>query len=101
MPPEIATIIYALGILGLFVLNHSKAAKCSRGIWIPVIWTFIGASREVTQWFGGRGSVDAMDVYLEGSPLDRAIYIGLIICSLVVLSGRGRQTRAFLRVSWP
>src|ERR1051325_6137431 len=100
MPLEITTVIYALGILGLFILDR-KAAKSSPAIWIAVIWTFIGASREVTQWFGGGGSKDAMGVYLEGSLLDRAIYIALIICSLVVLFGRGRQSGAFLRMNWP
>jgi exopolysaccharide production protein ExoQ len=100
MPSEIAIIIYAIGILWLFRVNESKASKSSSAIWIPVIWTFIGASREVTQWFGGVGSGE-METYLEGSPLDRAIYIALIVCSLVVLFGRGRQAVAFLQVNWP
>jgi hypothetical protein len=104
MTPAIAAIVFALGILGLFVFDHKKGSKSSPAIWIPVIWTFIGASRELSQWGvggGGGGGAASPDYYMDGSPVDRAVFIGLLVAGLAVLFGRGRQTAAFLKVNWP
>ncbi len=100
MPPLLATIVFFVGIIGLFILEGKKESKSSPALWIPVIWTFIGASREVSLWFGG-GAGSAQEAYADGSPLDRALYMGLMVASVVVLWQRGQQTGAFFRVNGP
>lgn len=103
MSPWIAAGIYTFGIVGLFILDRRRDSKTSPVLWIAVIWTTIGASREVTQWFSGVGSSGqaSLDVYLEGSPVDRAIYIALLGAGLIALMVRGRQTSTFLAVNGP
>jgi len=97
MPPLLATILFAIGIIGLFLWDQKKESKTSPALWIPVIWTFIGASREVSQWFGGGGGGSVED----GSPVDRAIFMLLMAASLVVLFNRGQQAGVLLRMNGP
>jgi exopolysaccharide production protein ExoQ len=97
MPPHIATLVFLAGILSLFLLDRDVRHKTSWALWIPAAWIFIGASRMVSQWFGGSLSLDNPDQYLEGSPLDRAILTGLLVASLIVLVVRAGRTVAFCR----
>ena len=56
----------------------------SRAVWIPCIWLFILGSRPISVWlsFSGPGGVDAM---MEGSPVDRIVYLILMIAGLAVV----------------
>jgi exopolysaccharide production protein ExoQ len=58
------------------------------GLWVPIVWYSLEASQSVTRWLAlmtGRPLVvDSMD----GSPLDRSIYIGLMILALLILVKR-------------
>jgi exopolysaccharide production protein ExoQ len=102
MSPWIAAAVYIVGIVWLFILDRRSDAKTSPALWIAVIWITIGASREVAQWFPGVGTGgQPSDVYLEGSPVDRAIYIALLGTALVVLINRGQQTGMFLSINGP
>ena len=85
MPQEIATIIFALGILGLFLLDRDKKSRVSPALWIAVAWLSISASRTVSQWVGGVEFMASPDVLVEGSPLDALIFAGLLAAGLVVL----------------
>lgn len=91
MPPLIASIIYAIGILGLFYLDRGQIPRMSKALWIPAIWLFLISSRPVSLWLGMapdfRG-VDATAAYVEGSPLDRNIFFVLLLAALVVLVAR-------------
>jgi hypothetical protein len=53
MPAGLATILYWLGILGLFRLNRDETERTSPALWLPVVWLTIGASRSLSQWLGG------------------------------------------------
>ena len=103
MSPWIAAVIYIFGIVWLFILDLRRDSKTSPALWIAVIWVTIGASREVTQWLWGMGGSDqaSLDTYLEGSPVDRAIYIALLGAGLIVLMVRGQATGTFLAVNGP
>jgi O-antigen ligase len=101
MPPQIATIVFALGILGLFLLDRDRKARVSPALWIPVAWVSIGASRMVSQWLGLGLVMESPGQYIEGSPLDRLILTGLLVAGLMVLAARGRRTGSFLRVNGP
>src|SRR5215472_5470990 len=102
MPPSIATLVCALVILALFLLERDRKSKESSALWIPVMWVLLAGSRPVPQWFGGQVSVESAYAALEGSPLDAAILSGLLAAGLTVLVirkwrfGAFRQWNAFL-----
>src|SRR5437667_1353552 len=101
MPQWIATIIFALGILGLFRLDRDWNSRVSPAFWIPVVWLSISASRMVSQWFGGVGPLASPDVLEEGSPLDAFIFAGLLAAGVVVLLGRRERAGELLRANGP
>src|SRR6266436_3772180 len=101
MPPTIASIIFAIGILGLFYLDRYKDSRVSNALWIPTLWLFFCLSRSVSQWLGMSASPsDMASVYLEDSPVDRAVYIILEVAALIVVVKRGRKVAAILRRNW-
>ena len=95
------TLVYAIGILGLFLLDRDWKARTSPALWVPVIWVCIGGSRMVSQWLSFSGTAPDSDQYLEGSPLDRAILTGLLVIAIVILIGRGQRVVTLLRANWP
>lgn len=101
MPPQVATFVFAIGILGLLMLDRDRESRVSKALWIPVAWVTIGASRMVSQWLGVAPMVELPDQYLEGSPLDRFILTGLLVAGLIILAARGRRTGMFLRANGP
>ena len=101
MPQGIATIIFALGILWLFILDRDRKSRVSPALWIPVVWLSISASRMVSQWLGGVGALASADALEEGSPLDALIFAGLLAAGLVVLLARGERAGTLLRACGP
>lgn len=101
MPATLATVIYALMILGLFFLNREKKSQVSWAVWIPVAWLSIGASRPISIWLGAGPMLESPDQFLDGSPLDAVIFAGLEMGALVVLSSRGARCKALLRTNRP
>jgi O-antigen ligase len=60
----------------------------SHALWIPLIWLLMLGSRSVSFWFGARS---VGDTQLDGSPLDRLVYLFLIVAGLLVLAQRRIQ----------
>ncbi len=78
MPPHVASILFGLGIAGLFILDRDRNDKPSRALWIPVTWFFLGASRPISSWLTDTGIwnvgwVPSSSDYTEGSPIDRFV----------------------------
>jgi exopolysaccharide production protein ExoQ len=101
MPPAIAAIVFAIVILGLFILDRDPDVRTSPGLWIPICWLFINSSRAVSTWLGVSSPVSAVDEYVDGSPFDRAVFLTLLIAGLIVLFRRGPQASKLLRVNAP
>ncbi len=101
MPGLLATAVYALGILGLFTLDRDPRSRTSPALWIAVAWLSIGASRNVGEWLGTAPVLASPDQYLDGSPLDRVIFTGLLAAGVMVLLTRGQRTGALLRANAP
>ena len=92
MPPKIAAIICILLILYLFWMDRKNNEGICHAIWIPFIWLFLSCSRYVSQWLNlGTPDISA-DAILEGSPIDRAVFILLIIAGGLILRQR--------RINW-
>src|SRR5438094_8734020 len=85
MPSGLAAVVCAAGILGLFLLDRDRTSRTSQALWVPAAWLGIAASRDISQWFNTVLVTDSPDQLLEGSPVDRIIYAGLLMAGLVVL----------------
>ncbi len=104
MPPPIATLLFALGILGLFALNKDAKTRTSPALWIPVIWLTIAGSRMASQWIAaisGSATLYTAEQLLDGNPFDRALLTGLLLLGVVVLFRRGSRVEALLRINAP
>jgi exopolysaccharide production protein ExoQ len=99
MSPSLATLIYAVGIAGLFYLGRDSLLRTSKALWLPVIWIWIVGSRPVSEWLGV--SPTGGNVQLDGSPVDAAILGILLATAICVLIGRSSRTRTLLAASWP
>jgi exopolysaccharide production protein ExoQ len=94
-----ATIcVFCIGIL--FRLNREKELRTSKALWIPTIWLFLGATRNLSEWLHLSSSGTA-GRYQEGNLVDQISVAGLLALGLVVLFSRGRQVRAILQSNVP
>jgi len=102
MSNSVAVVAYAFLILTVFLLNRDRGSRVSPGLWIPVAWLSICASRSVAQWLGGVDpDVPLETVFVEGNPLDALVFATLIVGGLVVLITRRRRVSTFLRANGP
>jgi exopolysaccharide production protein ExoQ len=97
---EIATVIFIIGIIGLFVLDRDPRARTSAALWLPVAWLLIAGSRPVSVWLQ-INSPSSPEQYLEGSPVDRAIYLVLMSAGMIVLLGRRQSVVRLLKANGP
>ena len=105
MPPEIASCVFGIGIIGLFVLDRDREVHVSKALCLPFIWLWLTSSRSLTEWmaiagFGPPLATNRTNMYMEGTPLDRNVLIGLMILALVVLVRR-RALGALVRANGP
>src|SRR5713101_8317734 len=102
MPASIATLVFALGIVGLFALDRDRDERTSIALWLPVVWLCIGGSRMVSDWFQQWPYKSSADMtataaqLLDGSPLDRNILMALIAIGVAVLLTRRATVKAVL-----
>lgn len=97
MPPRVASIIVTLGILGLLYLDRQKDSQLSKALWIPTVWLFLISSRAASLWLGMDQNLDSTEAYVEGSPIDRAVFTILLLAALVVLVARMDRVGSMLR----
>jgi exopolysaccharide production protein ExoQ len=91
MPPALALTLTLLFIAYLFRGEFRQEYRPSFALSIPCIYLLILGSRSVSQWVSLGTPISAGDIE-EGSPLDRTVFLALIIAGLVVLWKR--------RISW-
>src|SRR4051794_7501735 len=102
MPSTLAATVFSVGIAGLFYLDRDREARTSPALWLAVLWMFIGASRMLSQWFGGIAVEPADEaLYMDGSPLDRFFLSLLLVAALSVLLARTAQTGRLLKANGP
>lgn len=91
MPPPLALVLMLVFSAYLFRREFRQEYTPSLALSIPCIYLLILGSRSVTQWVYLGVPISGVDI-AEGSPLDRTVYISLIVAGLIVLLKR--------RVSW-
>ena len=101
MHQAVATVIFAIGILGLFYLDRYEDSWMSKALWIPATWLFLISSRPVTSWLGIATTFDGSQAYVEGSPIDRAVFMGLLVVGLAVVIVRMDRVGPLLRRNGP
>ncbi len=101
MPPILAAAIYITGIVCLLAIYGGSKTKVSGAVWLPILWLAIAGSRHVSVWLGMAPTAAQGTEYLEGSPLDAAIYFLLIAAAIVVLMGRQRAVARIIKDNWP
>jgi O-antigen ligase len=85
MPPAIATFLTVGFILFLFLRDPERKDGASGAMWLPTMWMAITGSRFLSQWMQLGDSASAAD---EGSLLDVAYFLTLILAGICVLIGR-------------
>ncbi len=98
---SLATLVCAIGVLGLFYLDRDKSVQTSNALWIPVIWLWINGSRPVSMWLGITPTNNSASNLLQGSPIDRAILASLMALGLIALIPRRGRITPLLKESWP
>jgi exopolysaccharide production protein ExoQ len=101
MSPKIATLIFAIGIVGLFLFDRNEKSRVSKALWIPTVWFFFCLSRSVSEWLGVTPPADLANSYVEGSPLDAAVFEALEVVALIVVISRRQRVGPILRNNWP
>lgn len=101
MSPQLAALICILGIIYLFWVDVKKGDSSSKALWIPFCWMFFAGSRYLSQWLNLGIPVTSSDAYLDGSPLDRAVFLFLIIVGVLILRRRRLNwNEIFTRNTW-
>jgi exopolysaccharide production protein ExoQ len=71
------------------VEKQNPKLAMSFGLLVPIVWFAIEASQSVSRWLAIMGyEVPIVTDYLEGSPLDRAIYTALMALGVLILLSR-------------
>jgi O-antigen ligase len=100
MSPLVAAVVFAIGIIGVFYLDRDKKTRVSIALWLPAVWMFFCFSRPLSEWLGMTTTVSVASTYVEGSPLDRALFTVLEILALIVVITRLKKLGPFLRNNW-
>lgn len=100
MNPTTASLVYVCGIAVLFYLNRDKSIRTSKALWLPVFYLWIIGSRPISAWLGV-APPPGTDVQLDGSPLDRAVFLLLLLVAICVLARRGGRTLGFISANFP
>jgi exopolysaccharide production protein ExoQ len=84
MPSALALSLCFGFVAFSYWIDIRRKPNVSAGLWIPLIWVLIIGSRPLSMWISPGGELQSS----EGSPLDAAIYLMLIIAACVTLSKR-------------
>jgi len=100
MSPFLASVLFAIGIVGVFYFDRDRKNKVSIALWIPTVWMFFCFSRSLSDWLGLNSPAVTANTYVEGSPLDAAVFEALEILALIVVFARRKKLAPILRDNW-
>ena len=95
MPPPLALFLWFILLLALLIFDPARDSRVSGALWVPLIWMFIVASRLPAQWLG-QGTVSAVQTLEEGNPIDRTVFLILILLSFGILISRAFRWGEFV-----
>jgi exopolysaccharide production protein ExoQ len=99
MPPFVASIIFGIGIAGLFYLDRGEKPRVSKALVIPMVWMILNTTHPLSFWLGMSPNVggSATQAYIEGNPFDRNVIFVLQLAALVVLLSKRAKVGQILR----
>jgi len=98
MSPSGALFVTILFILFVFKVDFKKETKISYALWIPLIWLMRSVSKPFSFWFDPTTPITSTEMdMVEGDPIDRTIFIILILLSLIVLFRRKIEWKMFFK----
>jgi exopolysaccharide production protein ExoQ len=101
MPPQLASVLFIVGIAGLFWLDRDSSARTSKALWLPIIWLSIAGSRSPFVWFGIGTAAEIPGQLPEASLPDQLLAGSLMLLGLVVLILRRKEVASLLKAIWP
>ena len=69
-------------------MNSKELVKVSVALWVPLTGYALASSRSLYRWLYPEGNSLVNSGYIEGNPLDRAVYSALIAAGLLILFKR-------------
>ncbi len=99
MSPQIAAVVFIFLILVLLWLEWDRKAPVSAALWIPVVWLALAGSRSASEWLNLRPPDPGAEQYMEGDPLNRFVYTGLLVLGLIVVAIRWRRVWKLLQTN--
>ena len=75
--PLVAALLTGVFLIYALRVERRRNPDVSAALWIPFCWMFLIGSRYVSQWLNVGIVLDSPDDYLDGSPVDRAVFEGL------------------------
>jgi exopolysaccharide production protein ExoQ len=94
MPPSIALLVWFILLVVLLYFDPAKDSGVSAAVWVSAIWIFFIATKLPSQWLGNTSGTMAQN-FQEGSPLDRAVDLVLILSMFGILISRSFNWAAF------
>lgn len=88
MPPNLALFLAIVFILFLFISDSKPKPVVFSALWVPLIWYMLVASRSIASWFDASISSQEGINYLTGNPIDRIVYVILIVIGILILLRR-------------
>ena len=87
---QIALVMVLIFILASLWDDQKNSANSSLALWIPVAWLGIAASKAASAWLRPNAFIaDSSEIdYLSGSPVDRNIFLLLLLVGFLVLLKR-------------
>lgn len=82
------TVVCILFIVYLFWTDLRQPDSPSGALWAPLAWMFLAGSRWVSSWLNLGPTFESASDYAEGSPVDRAVFFGLIVAGILILARR-------------
>ena len=89
MSPNLALVL-TVSFCAVMLWHHARRHRSdSPALWLPVLWVFFTASKFPSQWLQLLGiSIGGPSAPEDGSPLDAAFFLVLILAGMVVLARR-------------
>jgi exopolysaccharide production protein ExoQ len=96
MPPFLALLLWVILLLGLLCYDPARDVRSSPALWVPLLWLFILGSRLPAQWLSGQAEMFSGGALEEGNPLDRSIFVILILLAVWILVSRSFRWSMFV-----
>jgi len=104
MPPLLAFALCLFFVIVVFRYDRARNPELSGALWAPFLWMLLIATRNASQWLSnlqtGNQPAEQFAVYMQGSNVDRAVYLLLILWGLGILFKRRVRWFLVFKKNW-